>query len=89
MDTKIIGKGNLRFRLLIGILSVIVLSYTESQTLAIQQIREAMDQINSFVQQNAAGAEEGAASAQELSAQAELIRGVVRRISLSVIGGKP
>jgi len=60
--------------------------YTESQTLAIKQIREAMDQINGFVQQNAAGAEEGAASAQELSAQAELIHDVVRRISLSVIG---
>ncbi len=60
--------------------------YTESQAIAIQKIREAMDQINSFVQQNAAGAEQGAASAQELSAQAELIYEVVRRISLSVIG---
>ncbi len=58
-------------------------SATEEQALAISQVTTGIDQISSVVQTNSATAEESAAASQELSGQANLLKNLVRKFTLS------
>ena len=55
---------------------------SREQSDSIQQIKQAIGQVNAVVQTNTATAEESAASSEELSAQAELMKEQVRRFKL-------
>ncbi len=58
-------------------------SATEEQALAIAQVTTGIDQISSVVQTNSATAEESAAASEELSGQAEILKNMVGKFTLS------
>lgn len=55
---------------------------SESQSEAISQIRDGIEQISNVVQTNSATAEESASISQELNGQAEILRNLVGRFKL-------
>jgi len=58
-------------------------SATEEQALAISQVTTGIDQISSVVQTNSATAEESAAASEELSSQANILKDMVGKFTLS------
>ncbi len=58
-------------------------SATEEQALAIAQVTTGIDQISSVVQTNSATAEESAAASEELSGQANILKDMVGKFTLS------
>ena len=61
----------------------IVVEAVESQTTAIAQVTEGVDQISSVVQTNSATAEESAAASQQLSAEAASLKQLVDQFNLT------
>ncbi|MCI8997164.1 MAG: methyl-accepting chemotaxis protein [Lachnospiraceae bacterium] len=61
----------------------IVVEAVENQTTAITQVTEGIDQISSVVQTNSATAQESAAASQQLSAEANGLKQLVDRFTLS------
>ena len=55
----------------------------ETQTTAIHQINEGIDQINDVVQTNSATSEECAAASQEMSSEAENLRELIRKLHVA------
>ncbi len=55
---------------------------SESQTRAVAEIRDEVDQISNVVQSNSAAAEECSATSEELSAQAQFMEGLVAKFRL-------
>ena len=60
---------------------------SQEQALGIDQISQAVSEMDKVVQRNASGAEESAAAAQEMNAQAEQMGAVVRDLAAVVGGG--
>lgn len=59
---------------------------SREQAFSVEQVNEAMVQVESIVQQNSANAEENAASAEELSAQAENMKQIVYQLTQLIHG---
>ncbi len=59
---------------------------TGEQARAIEQVNNALSQIDSVTQNNAAAAEEAASASEQLSAQSEMMRGTVGRL-IALVGG--
>ena len=55
----------------------------ETQTTAIHQINEGIEQINDVVQTNSATSEECAAASQEMSSEAENLRELIRKLQVA------
>ncbi len=55
----------------------------ETQTTAISQVTEGIDQISSVIQSTSATSEQSAATAQELSDQSLLMNNLVRKFQLT------
>ena len=60
---------------------------TEEETNSLAQVTTGIDQISSVVQTNSATAEQSAAASEELSGQANLLKEMVSRFTLSQSGG--
>ena len=54
-----------------------------TQTTAIHQINEGIEQINDVVQTNSATSEECAAASQEMSSEAENLRELIRKLQVA------
>jgi methyl-accepting chemotaxis protein len=65
-----------------------VASASHEQFKGVEQITQALTQLDSLTQSNAASAEQNAAASEELSAQSESLSAVVRRLVELVAGGK-
>ena len=63
-----------------------IASGSKEQALGIEQINQAVSQMDSVTQKNAAGAEETAAASEELNAQAESMLDVVDDLTLVIMG---
>ena len=61
----------------------IVVDAIESQTTALSQVTEGIDQISSVVQTNSATSEESAAASQQLSAEAASLKKLVEQFTLA------
>ncbi len=61
----------------------VVVEAVESQTTALAQVTEGIDQISSVVQTNSATAEESAAASEELSAEASSLKQLVDGFTLA------
>ncbi|MBI5583397.1 MAG: hypothetical protein HY892_06210 [Deltaproteobacteria bacterium] len=70
-----------------GILVAGIAAASNEQSRAIDQIKQAMNEMDRVVQKNAAGAEESSAAAEELYARSETMKDQVRELA-AVIGGK-
>ena len=60
-----------------------VVEAVESQTIALAQVTEGIDQISGVVQTNSATSEESAAASEELSAEASHLKGMVDKFTLA------